>query len=102
MMAVPNSIEEFNATLSQQTAPSSWPEALRAMWFDAKGDWESSHEIAQDLHTSDGSWIHAYLHRKEGDKFNAGYWYRMAGKKIPEIELDVEQRQLVAFFLAQQ
>ena len=48
-MSVPKSFEEFNASLSQQSAPSSWPEALRAMWFDANGDWESSHDIAQDL-----------------------------------------------------
>ena len=100
-MSVPKSFEEFNATLSQQSAPSSWPEALRAMWFDAKGDWESSHDIAQDLHNTNGSWIHAYLHRKEGDKFNAGYCYRMAGKKFPSINLEVEQRQLVDYFLTQ-
>ena len=100
-MSVPKSFEEFNATLSQQSAPSSWSEALRAMWFDAKGDWESSHDIAQDLHNTNGSWIHAYLHRKEGDKFNAGYWYRMAGKKFPSINLEEEQRQLVDYFLTQ-
>ena len=52
------------------------------MWFDVKGDWEASHNIAQDMHDDNGSWIHAYLHRKEGDKFNAGYWYRRARKKI--------------------
>lgn len=98
-MSVPKNIEEFNATLTQASAPISWPETLRAMWFDAKGDWESSHNIAQDLHTANGSWIHAYLHRKEGDRFNAGYWYGMAGKKFPVITLEEEHRQLVEYFL---
>lgn len=92
-------MEEFNATLTWASAPASWSEGLRAMWFDAKGDWEASHNIAQDLHTVNGSWIHAYLHRKEGDRFNAGYWYGRAGKKFPEISLEEEQRQLVAYFL---
>ncbi|MEZ4970524.1 MAG: hypothetical protein R2814_12885 [Flavobacteriaceae bacterium] len=101
-MSVPKSIEEFNAALKQVSVPISWPETLRAMWFDALGDWESSHNIAQDLHTANGSWIHAYLHRKEGDRFNAGYWYGMAGKKFPVITLEEEHRQLVEYFLGNQ
>jgi len=53
------------------------------------------------MHDNNGSWIHAYLHRKEGDKFNAGYWYRMAGKTFPNKNLEEEQRELVEYFLAQ-
>jgi len=94
-MSVPKSFEEFNASLSQQSAPSSWPEALRAMWFDANGDWESSHDIAQDIHSPMGSWIHAYLHRKEGDRWNAQYWYNHADRPFPDYSLSDELRVLV-------
>ena len=60
------------------------------MWHEGKGNWETSHNIAQDIHTKEGSWIHAYLHRKEGDDGNAGYWYAKAGRKFPSITLDEE------------
>ena len=52
--------------------------ALLALWWDAKGDWEKAHEVAQEVAGVDGAWVHAYLHRKEGDLGNAGYWYRRA------------------------
>ncbi|MDX1364497.1 hypothetical protein [Arenibacter latericius] len=100
-MSIPKSYIEFKETLTHQTPPLTWSEALRAMWFDVKGDWEASHNIAQDLHDTNGSWIHAYLHRKEGDKFNAGYWYRMAGRSFPSISLEEEQQELVTYFLEQ-
>ncbi|GGW43068.1 hypothetical protein [Arenibacter certesii] len=100
-MAIPNNYSEFEETLLQEAPPSTWSEALRAMWFDVKGDWEASHNIAQDLHDNNGSWIHAYLHRKEGDKFNSGYWYRMAGRRFPSISLEDEQRELIEYFLDQ-
>jgi len=56
------------------------PPLLHALWHDAHGDWASAHALAQDVDTPDGARIHAYLHRKEGDTFNANYWYRRAGK----------------------
>lgn len=52
---------------------------LRAMWCDAQGDWDGAHALAQDVAGRDGARVHAYLHRKEGDEWNAGYWYRQAG-----------------------
>lgn len=100
-MSVPKNYNEFTASLSQDSPQPDWPDSLRAMWYDMKGDWEASHHIAQDILGQDGSWIHAYLHRKEGDEFNAGYWYRQAGKKHPKIALSDEQRQLVQYFLDQ-
>jgi hypothetical protein len=96
---LPNSYTEFETTLGQAAPDATWPDALKALWFDAKGDWESSHNIAQDMHTTMGSWMHAYLHRKEGDTFNAGYWYRQAGRSYPEIILDEELREMVRFVL---
>ena len=53
---------------------------VRALWHDATGDWDGAHRVAQDVETPEGAWVHAYLHRKEGDIGNAGYWYRRAGK----------------------
>jgi hypothetical protein len=69
--------------------------ALLALWWDAKGDWEKAHEIAQDVAGSDGAWVHAYLHRKEGDVANAGYWYRRAGKDVARGDLKVEWVEMV-------
>jgi hypothetical protein len=56
--------------------------ALLALWWDGKGDWERAHAIAQDVGGADGAWVHAYLHRKDGDVGNAAYWYRMAGRGV--------------------
>ena len=75
----PNSREAFLAALNGDFPPRAWGDPFRALWWDARGDWEASHEIAQELPTSWGAWMHAYLHRKEGDLWNAGYWYRRAG-----------------------
>ena len=69
-------LEEFRATLSQPAPPGDLPTALRAMWEDAKGNWNGAHAIAQDIEDRIGSWIDAYLHRKEGDLANAGYRYQ--------------------------
>lgn len=96
---LPKDYTEFKETLKQAVPPVDWPEALKALWFDAKGDWESSHNIAQDMHNELGSWMHAYLHRKEGDRFNAGYWYRQAGKSYPEMSLETELKKMVVFVL---
>lgn len=100
-MSVPKNYNEFTTSLTNDSPSLDWPDSLRAMWYDVKGDWEASHNIAQDMMNVDGSWIHAYLHRKEGDEFNAGYWYRQAKRKFPEISLKDEQCQLVTHFLDQ-
>ena len=96
---LPKNYTEFKITLTDATPLAVWPEALKAMWFDANDDWESAHNIAQDMHNAIGSWMHAYLHRKEGDSFNAGYWYRQAGKDYPGFSLDAELKLIVNFIL---
>nr|WP_299068857.1 hypothetical protein [uncultured Allomuricauda sp.] len=98
-MAVPRTYQEFTDTLIASAPMADWPLALQSLWWAAKGDWNSSHDIAQDLHTEMGSWIHAYLHRLEGDEWNAGYWYRQANRSLPEITLEDELRELIAFVL---
>ncbi len=69
--------------------------ALLALWFDAHGDWEKAHEAAQDVAGPDGAWVHAYLHRKEGDLGNAGYWYRRAGRAAASGDLKMEWEAIV-------
>jgi hypothetical protein len=72
---------------------------LVALWHDARGDWDAAHTVAQDVPDPDGAWVHAYLHRKEGDLGNAAYWYRRAGKPAATGSLEEEWRQIVGAFL---
>ena len=72
--------EEFRSSLCSERPSGDVPPLLAALWWEAKGDWAKAHEIAQEIDSPDGAWVHAYLHRKEGDEGNAGYWYRRAGK----------------------
>lgn len=99
-MGIPASYQNFISSLENTAPPSSWPIALKSLWFAGKGDWEASHNIAQDMHSDLGSWIHAYLHRQEGDEFNARYWYRRAGKSFPEISLDKEYQEITEYVLS--
>jgi hypothetical protein len=69
-----------------------------ALWWDAHGDWDRAHQLAQSVDTPDGAWVHAYLHRKEGDLSNADYWYRRAGRQRPGIPLDAEWMELARAF----
>ncbi len=71
---------------------------LTSLWYDAKGDWKHAHELIQEVPGKNSAWIHAYLHRKEGDTPNADYWYSKAGKKRPLLSLDEEWEQIVMFF----
>lgn len=90
-------LDEFKHTLDNQQPPDKV--LLEALWFDAKGDWEKAHRLVQDVNTLEAAWIHAYLHRKEGDAFNAAYWYRRAGKPVFTGSLEQEWEQLVLRFL---
>lgn len=83
-------VEEFQQSAEQGDGPPAGltPE-LTALWHAKAGHWEESHDIAQEIHTSTGSWIHALLHLIEGDTGNAGYWFRKAGRparRIAEID----------------
>ena len=72
-------------TLRQNTAPNTLPsDHLRALWYDLNGDWDTAHGIVQQMEDINAMWIHAYLHRKEPDIWNAKYWYRRCGKPYPE------------------
>jgi hypothetical protein len=69
--------------------------ALLALWWDARGDWNRAHELAQDVAGPDGAWVHAYLHRQVGDLENAGYWYRRAGRSVATGDSRVEWEGIV-------
>ena len=69
---------------------------LAALWWAAKGDWDAAHKIVQDESTKDAAWVHAYLHRVEGDLSNAGYWYRRADKPVAKDVLDAEWQRIVS------
>lgn len=80
----------FKGSISLAQPPEGLSLALRALWWDAKGDWDKAHECAQAQKDGTGAWVHAYLHRKEGDASNAGYWYRRAGKAAATVSLAEE------------
>ena len=92
-------LEDFKATLAA-AAPPPVAAPLQALWHDARGDWEEAHRITQDIDTADAAWVHAYLHRKEGDLSNAAYWYRHAFKPVAHDSLDDEWEQIVRTFLS--
>ncbi len=79
----------------EQSDGRSWSGALLALWWDAKGEWAKAHEVAQDIESADGAWVHAYLHRREGDAGNAAYWYRRAGRPAASGDLRAEWERMV-------
>ena len=91
--------EEFSATLSDDVPPRNLAPVLVALWHDARGNWTAAHAVAQDVPDPDGAWVHAYLHRKEGDASNAAYWYRRAGKPAASGPLAAEWEQIARVLL---
>ena len=85
--------------MSTDHPPSGISVYAEALWYDAKGAWEKAHTLIQDLPDRNAAWIHAYLHRKEGDIWNADYWYNRAGKKRPDLTLNEEWEQIANAFL---
>ena len=92
-------VEQFQSSLNDAAPPPELTRALVALWHDGRGDWTNAHQVAQDIHDDTGSWVHAYLHRKEGDDANAGYWYRRAGRTPSRDSLDAEWQAIVAALL---
>jgi hypothetical protein len=90
---------DFQRSLDAPTPPADLSPALLALWHDGCGDWQRAHEVAQDIEEESGSWVHAYLHRKEGDVGNAHYWYRRAGVTPASGSLDAEWRAIVEALL---
>ena len=91
--------EQFTATAGNERPPAGITASLTALWYAGKGDWEQAHNIAQDISTREGSWVHAYLHRVEGDESNANYWYKKAGRTMPALSLEEEWAEIVKALL---
>jgi hypothetical protein len=91
-------LAEFQSTIEAGTEPTVAP-LLLALWHDARGDWDRAHTIAQDIEDEQGSLVHAYLHRKEGDLGNAGYWYRRARRPVATDSLQTEWERIVSELL---
>jgi hypothetical protein len=92
-------VDEFCQSLTATAPPVELTHPLAALWWDAKGDWERAHESAQQEDGVEGAWVHAYLHRKEGDQGNASYWYHRAGKPVCREPLDAEWLSIVTALL---
>ncbi len=92
-------VAAFRASLAGAEPPSDLGPALQALWWEAKGDWRKAHECARAREDAAGCWVHAYLHRREGDAGNAGYWYRRAERPVPGISLDEEWKAIAKTLL---
>jgi hypothetical protein len=97
-MAAQMSFEEF---VRSETLPAAMGAALQALWLDAAGKWDEAHALAQEAGGRDGAWVHAYLHRKEGDEMNAGYWYARAGRPAAKGDLRAEWEVIARALLAE-
>jgi hypothetical protein len=92
-------LAQFKATLDEGVPPDGAGKALAALWHAARGDWEAAHRMAQAEKNQAGWWVHAYLHRVEGDLSNADHWYRRAGAKRPDAALQEEWNAIVEALL---
>ena len=91
--------QSFRDSIALESPPAGLECALTGLWWDAKGDWTRAHEAAQQDEGPAGAWVHAYLHRKEGDSTNAAYWYRRAGKAPAKGSLDQEWNEIACALL---
>jgi hypothetical protein len=92
-------VDEFRQSLTNAQAPANLSPLLQGLWHEAKGEWARAHDILQHEESANGAWVHAYLHRVEGDAANAAYWYRRAGKPVTQQSLADEWNTLVAALL---
>jgi hypothetical protein len=93
------SVDEFRKSTAEAQPPA-LSGALRALWHDARGDWDAAHDWAQRDEGAAGAWVHAYLHRREGDPANAAYWYRRAGRPVAKDGFEAEWERISAELLA--
>lgn len=88
-------VAEFEASLSGEAPPTGLSPSLEALWRARKDDWDGAHELVQADQSAEAAWVHAYLHRVEGDLPNAGYWYKRAGKPENTQPLEEEWKAVV-------
>ena len=90
---------DLKASLSDPAPAPTLSPSLSALWWAAKGDWDKAHQIVQNESSAEAAWVHAYLHRVEGDLGNAGYWYRQAGQPAAKDTLEAEWQRIAATLL---
>ncbi len=93
------SIADFKASLSGAAPAPGLAPPLAALWWAAKGQWDQAHKIVMNEETAEAAWVHAYLHRVEGDLGNAGYWYRQAGQPAAKDSLETEWERIASALL---
>ena len=92
-------LSDFSTSLAGSAPPAGLSHELHALWHDARGDWARAHETVQELETPAAAWVHAYLHRKEGDQGNARYWYLRAGQPVFTGPLETEWERIAGALL---
>ncbi|TDQ11180.1 hypothetical protein [Pedobacter metabolipauper] len=92
-------LQQFKNSLKTEQVPFNLSLQLQALWYDGKGNWKTAHDLIDQESDRVSAHVHAYLHRKEGDLWNADYWYSRAGKSRPDLSLTEEWEQLVSLFL---
>jgi hypothetical protein len=90
---------EFRRSQALNAPPRGIAPVLAALWWAKKGDWDKAHQIIMDQGGRSAAWVHAHLHRSEGDGGNAAYWYRQARKPVATSPLDEEWAEIVAALL---
>jgi hypothetical protein len=90
---------DFKRSLVEAAPPESLSLAAQGLWWQAKGDWQKAHRSAQQQSDAEGAWVHAYLHRVEGDLSNASGWYRRAGRPVSTARLEEEWEQIARALL---
>lgn len=93
-------LSQFRNSLAHAKPPAGLEPALAALWWAGKDKWDKAHNVVMDEGGKDCAWVHAYLHRVEGDLGNAGYWYRRAGRPVAEDMLDAEWERIASALLA--
>ena len=94
-----NNIQSFKESLVLDRPDVQLSTILKSLWYDAKGDWDQAHALIDQLADRDSAWVHAYLHRKEGDIWNADNGYARAKKTMPSYSPEEEWANLVAYFI---
>jgi hypothetical protein len=92
-------VATFIASLESVAPPPNLSAPLSGLWWAMRGDWDRAHKIVQDEDSRDAAWVHAYLHRVEGDLGNAGYWYRQAGQPTATDSLQAEWERIATALL---
>lgn len=93
-------LEEFQQAVDSRTKPPGLSHPLMALWYAAQDNWDQAHDFAQRNNDAESAWVHAYLHRREGDLVNANYWYTRASRTAPEQPIEEEWQTIAQSLLS--